>query len=69
MINLSLQNSVLKSHKCMQYIDSSEIVHVVKVVVIVPTCEHFNLPTLSVVSHFLSVKVSLEWRLNMGFQT
>ena len=53
----------------MQYIDSSEIVHVVKVVVIVPTCEHFNLPTLSVVSHFLSVKVSPEWRFNMGFET
>ena len=69
MINLSLQNSVLKSHKCMHYIDSSEIVHVVKVVVIVPTCEHLNLPTLSVVSHFLSVKVSPECRLNMGFET
>ena len=69
MINLSLQNSVLKSHKCMYYIDSSEIVHVVKVVVIVPTCEHLNLPTLSLVSHFLSVKVSPEWRLNMGFET
>jgi len=66
-INLSLQNSVSKSHKYMQYSDSSEI-HVVKVVVIV-TCEQFNLPTLSVVSHFLSVKVSPEWRLNMGFET
>ena len=69
MINLSLQNSELKSHKCMQYIDSSEIVHVVKVVVIVPTWEHFNLSTPSVVSRFLSAKVSPEWRLNMGFKT
>ena len=36
-----------------QYINLSEMVHVVKVVVIV-TSEHFNL-SLFVVSHFLSV--------------
>ena len=30
---------------------------------------HFNFSTFSVVSHFLSAKISLEWRLNPDFRT
>ena len=37
-INLFLQNSVLKSHKCSTSSEDSEIVHVVKVVVMNVTC-------------------------------
>ena len=42
----------------MQCIDLSEIVHVVK---------DDTVLTLFVVSHFLSAKVTPEWRLNLGF--
>ena len=47
-----------------QYVNLSEIVHIVKAVIIV-TSEHFNLSTLFVVSHFLSapfpwIEVSLQ---------
>ena len=52
----------------MQYINLSEIVHVLKAVAIV-TRVHLNISMISVVSHFLSAKVSPEWRLNPGFGT
>ena len=48
-----------------QYIDLSEIVHVLKAVAIV-TSEHLNLSTIFLLSLFLSPKVSPEWRLNQG---
>ena len=51
-----------------QYINLSEIVDVLKSVFIV-TDEHLNLSTIFVVSHFLSAKVSPEWKLNQGFGT
>ena len=50
----------------MQCIDLSEIVHVVKDDVIVISV-HLKLLTLFVVSHFLSAKVTPEWRLILGF--
>ena len=43
-----------------QYIDLSEIVHVLKAVAIV-TSEHLNLSTVFVVSHLLSAKMSPQW--------
>ena len=52
----------------MQYIDLSEIVHILKAVAIV-TAEHSTLSTLFVVSHLLSAKVSPELRLNPSFRT
>ena len=51
-----------------QYINLSEIVHVLKAVAIV-TRVHFNISMIFVVSHFLIAKVSPEWRLNPGFGT
>ena len=51
-----------------QYIDLSEIVHVLKAVAMV-TIENLNLSTMFVDSYFLSAKVSPEWRLNQGFGT
>ena len=51
-----------------QYIDLSEIVHVLKAVAMM-TIEDLNLSTMFVDSYFLSAKVSPEWRLNQGFGT
>ena len=51
-----------------QYIDLSEIVHVLKAIAIV-TSKHLNLSKILVVNHFFSAKVSAEWRLNQGFGT
>ena len=51
-----------------QYINVIEMVHVLKAVAIV-TSEDLNLSTFVVVSHFLSAKVSPEWRLKPGFGT
>ena len=51
-----------------QYIDLSEIVDVVKALIIVISV-NINLTTLFVVSHVLSTKVSPEWRLNLRFGT
>ena len=51
-----------------QYIDLSEIVHVLKAVAMM-TIENLNLSTMFVDSYFLSAKVSPEWRLNQGFGT
>ena len=51
-----------------QYIDLSEIVHVLKAIAIV-TRKHLSLSTIFVVNHFFSAKVSAEWRLNQGFGT
>ena len=51
-----------------QYTDLSEIVDVVKALIIVISV-NINLSTLFVVSHVLSTKVSPEWRLNLGFGT
>ena len=51
-----------------QYINVIEMVHVLKAVAIVAG-EDLNLPTFVVVSHFLSAKVSPEWRLKPGFGT
>ena len=44
-----------------QYIDLSEIVHVMKAVAIVSSV-HLKLSMIIVVSHFFSAKVSPEWR-------
>ena len=55
----------------MQYIpliDLSEIVDVVKVAILVISVP-LNLSTIFVVSHFVSAKLSTEWRLNPGFGT
>ena len=46
-----------------QYINLSEIVHVLKAVPIV-TRVHLNISMIFVVSLLLSAKVSPEWRLN-----
>ena len=51
-----------------QYTDLSEIVDVVKALIIVISV-NINLSTLFVISHVLSTKVSPEWRLNLGFGT
>ena len=51
-----------------QYIDLSEIVHVVEAIIIVIRV-HWNLSTVFVVSHVLSAKVSPEWTSNQGFGT
>ena len=51
-----------------QYISLSEIVHVLKAVVIV-TRVHLNISMIFVVSHFLSAQVTPEWRLNPSFGT
>ena len=48
-----------------QYINVIEMVHVLKAVAI----ETGEDPTFVVVSHFLSAKVSPEWRLKPGFGT
>ena len=50
-----------------QYIDLSEIVHVLKAIAIV-TSKHLNLSTIFVVNHFFSAKVSAEWRFKPGFR-
>ena len=50
-----------------QYIDLSEIVRVVKVIVIV-TRVHSNFSTLFVISHKMN-NVLTKWRLNTGFGT
>lgn len=52
----------------LQYIDLSQIVHVVEAIIIVIRV-HWNLSTVFVVSHVLSTKVSPEWRSNQGFVT
>ena len=66
LINLSLSCDVLESRKCNTSF-SSEIVHVLKAVAIV-TSEHLNLSTnLPLVSFYLLIKMSLEWRLKPGF--
>ena len=49
-----------------QYIDFSEIVHVLKAVAVL-TSEHLKLSTVFVVIHLLSAKVTPEWRLNPDF--
>ena len=51
-----------------QYINVIQMVHVLKAVAIV-TGEDLKLSTFVVVSHFLSAKVSPEWRLKPGFGT
>ena len=51
-----------------QYIDLMQIVQVWKAVTIV-TSVCLNLSTILVVGHFMSAKVSPEWRLNLGFRT
>ena len=51
-----------------QYIDLSELIHVLKAVTFV-TSEHLNLSTTCMVSHSLIAKVSPEWKLNPGFRT
>ena len=51
-----------------QYIDLSELIHVLKAVTFV-TSEHLNLSTTFMVSHSLIAKVSPEWKLNPGFRT
>ena len=52
----------------LQYIDLSELIHVLKAVTVV-TSEHLNLSTTFMVSHSLIPKVSPEWKLNSGFRT
>ena len=52
----------------MQYIDLSEIVHVMKALIIVISV-NINLSTLFVVSDTFSTKVFPEWRLNLGYGT
>ena len=52
----------------MQYINLSEVVHVLKAVAIV-TRVHLNISLIFTISHFLIAKVSPEWRLNPGFGT
>ena len=49
-----------------QYIDLSEVVHVVKNDIILKSV-HPKLSTFFAVCHVLSCKVSPKWRLNMGF--
>ena len=44
------------------------IVYVLKAVAIV-TSEHLNLSTIFVISHFLSARVSPDWRSNPDFGT
>ena len=51
-----------------RYINLSEIVHVLKAVPIV-TRVHLNILMIFVVSHFLSAKMSPQWRLNPSFGT
>ena len=51
-----------------QYIDLSKIVHVLKLVANLSS-ERLNLSTIFVVSHFLSAKVSPEWRLHPGYRS
>ena len=51
-----------------QYINLSEVVHVLNAVAIV-TRVHLNISLIFVVSNFLITKVSPEWRLNLGFGT
>ena len=50
-----------------QYIDLSEIVHVVKNDIIL-TSVHLKLLAFFVARHVLSGKVSPKWRLNIGFR-
>ena len=50
-----------------QYIDLSELIHVLKAHVAIVNSEHFNLTTIFVVSHFLIAKVTPGCRLNSGF--
>ena len=57
-IQLSLQCCVLNSPQ-VQYIDFSEIVHVLKAVAVL-TNEHLKLSTVFVVIHLLSAKVTPE---------
>ena len=64
MTNLSLPCCLLNS----QYIDLSELIHVLKVVTVL-TSEHLNLSTIFVVNHFLIAKKTPEWRVNPGFAT
>ena len=54
---------MLNSHKC-----TTSIVQFVKAAMIVISV-HLKISTLPVVSHVLTTKVSLEWRLNLGFWT
>ena len=51
----------------MHYIELSEIVQFVKASILAISL-HWKISTLFVVSHFLSAKVSPEWRLNPGFR-
>ena len=64
MTNLSLPCCLLNS----QYIDLSELIHVLKVVTVVAS-EHLNPSTIFVVNHFLIAKVIPEWRVNPGYGT
>ena len=64
MTNLSLPCCLLNS----QYIDLSELIHVLKVVTVL-TSEHLNLSTIFVVNHLLIAKKTPEWRVNPGFAT
>ena len=64
MTNLSPPCCLLNS----QYIDLSELIHVLKVFTVV-TSEHLNLSTIFVVNHFLIAKVTPERRVNPGFGT
>ena len=68
MINLSLQCCVTVELPRVQYINLSEIAHVVKAVLIVNDAL-LNLSMLLCPVTFLSAKVSPEWRLNPGFGT
>ena len=50
-----------------QYIDLSELIHVLKAYVAIVTSKHLNSATIFVVSSFLIAKVTPGWRLNSGF--
>ena len=54
---------MLNSHKC-----TTSIVQFVKAAIIVISV-HLKISTLRVVSHVLTIKVSPEWRLNLGLWT
>ena len=51
-----------------QILSEIPVVHVLKAVAIV-TSQHLILSTIFVISHLLIAKMSLEWRLNLGFGT
>ena len=62
MINLSLTAMVCVEFQQVQYINLSELIHLLKTIAIM-TSEHLYLSTISVVGHFL---IAIRWPMNGG---